>query len=318
MSGNSSAAGWALAAACWILFLMGAASAQQRLESESAAQGSQPDRPSVPAARQADAEQAVRLAAQRIALRGPQTVALIDQAQLVLPEGYGFVPRQEAAAVMELLGKPRDERLLGIVLPEAAPNWLASLGYAASGHIEDGDARAWDAAELLEALQARTQRGNATRREQGLAPIEVTEWIEAPSYDFAQHHLVWAAQVREIGGNHPDPILNYNTYVLGREDYVSLNLITSSSQIDSHKPVARQLLAAIQFNAGKRYTDFNEETDPVADFGLSGLIGGIDVQLGLLATLTLLLAKFAKFILMGIAALAAILVRAFRRRRHAA
>jgi uncharacterized membrane-anchored protein len=287
---------------------MGAVCAQQA--PEAAAQE--------PAAVQTSPEEAVWLAAQSVMLHGPQEVALGDQAKLSLPEGYGFVPKKEGAAVMELLGNATDEQFIGIVFPDTDAKWLASLDYAPTGYIEDGDAKKWDAKEMLEGLQEGTKEANETRRKMGVTPIEVTRWVEVPSYDSPEHRLVWSAEVREVGGNNQDPTINYNTYVLGRQGYISLNLITSSSQIENDKPAARQLLTAIQFNEGKRYTDFNEDTDKVADFGLSGLVGGLDLELGLLGTLLLLLAKFGKFILMGIAALAAILVRVFRRRAQAA
>jgi uncharacterized membrane-anchored protein len=277
-----------------------------------------PEQSAAQSPEQPDPEQAVWLAAQLAMLHGPQQVALVDQAMLSLPEGYGFVPKKEAAAVMDLLGNPTDERFIGIVFPDTDAKWLASVDYEASGYIEDGDAKEWDADELLEGLQEGTKAGNEARRKMGITPIEVTKWVEVPNYDSPQHRLVWSAEVREIGGDNQDPTINYNTYVLGREGYISLNLITSGSQIDNDKPAARQLLAAIQFNEGKRYADFNKATDKVADFGLSGLVGGVDLQLGLLATALLLLAKFGKFILIGIAALAAILVRVFRARRQAA
>ena len=68
---------------------------------------------------------------------------------------------------------------------------------------------------------------------------------------------MWSAEAREKGGQNTDPVVNYNTYVLGREGYVSLNLITSSSTVESDKPAAHELLAAVNFNDGKRYGDFN-------------------------------------------------------------
>ena len=49
---------------------------------------------------------------------------------------------------------------------------------------------------------------------------------------------------------------------------------------------ARELLAALSFNEGKRYTDFNAATDRMAEYGLAALVGGMAAKkLGLLATL---------------------------------
>jgi uncharacterized membrane-anchored protein len=97
--------------------------------------------------------------------------------------------------------------------------------------------------------------------------------------------------------------VNYNTYVLGREGYVSLNLITASSTVETDKPAAHELLGAVNFNEGKRYGDFNSSTDKVAAYGLAALVGGIAAKkLGLLAAIGLFVAKFAKVLIVGAAA----------------
>jgi uncharacterized membrane-anchored protein len=44
-----------------------------------------------------------------------------------------------------------------------------------------------------------------------------------------------------------------------------LNLVTSMKAIDQEKAVAHALLAALNFNDGKRYADFNSSTDKVAE-----------------------------------------------------
>jgi uncharacterized membrane-anchored protein len=312
MSGNSAIATLARAAACWFLFVTGALDAQQAPAPEAQEQAAEP------ASEQPSPEEAVWLDMQRVMLHGPQEVPLAAQAKLMLPEGYGFVPKKEAAALMALMGNTISEHIIGIVFPDTNAGWVASLDFAATGYIEDGDARKWDADELLKSLQADAEKGNVVRRKLRVAPVEITKWVAVPSYDFQQHHLVWSAEQRKIGVDEPDPTINYNTYVLGREGYISLNLITSRSQIENEKPAARQLLAAIQFNPSKRYSDFNADTDPVAKFGVSGLIVRSGPPQSLLDKLGTLLSEYGKFFLMGIAALAAILVRVFRRRRQAA
>jgi uncharacterized membrane-anchored protein len=74
----------------------------------------------------------------------------------------------------------------------------------------------------------------------------------------------------------------------------------------------------VQFKDGKRHSDFNEATDKVATYGLAALVGGLAAKkLGLLAAAGLFLAKFGKFILIGVAAVAAILARRFTRTKAA-
>jgi len=143
----------------------------------------------------------------------------------------------------------------------------------------------------------------------------VTRWVERPAYDAQTHRLVWSAEARQKGGQDTDPTVNYNTYVLGREGYVSLNLITNASTVEADKPSAHELLAAVNFNEGKRYTDFNGSTDKVAAYGLAALVGGIAAKkLGLLAGLGLFLAKFAKLIVVGVAAAGGAVAKFFKGR----
>lgn len=265
-----------------------------------------------------DAGDLVWQAASMAMLHGPTEVQLADQGRLALPEGYSFVPKKEAAAVMQLIGNRTDEAFLGLIFPDSEASWMVSVEYEPSGYIEDKEAKDWNAKDMLEQLKEGTQQANERRREQGVAPLEVTRWIEPPTYDSPQHRLVWSVEAREAGVADQDPTINYNTYVLGREGYISLNLISSSSRIETDKPKARELLAAVAFNDGKRYTDFDASTDKVAAYGLAALVGGLAAKkLGLLAMAGVMLLKFGKLILIGVAAVAGIVARAFTRNRAA-
>ena len=243
-------------------------------------------------------------AAMAAMVHGPNSVQLKDQAQLALPAGYGFVPPKQGAAVMDMLGNQTDERFVGLIFPQAEDsNWFVTVDYEPSGYIKDDDAKEWDADELLQSLKDGTEASNEHRRDIGVAEIQVTRWVEKPAYDAQTHRLVWSAEAREKGGEDTDPVVNYNTYVLGREGYVSLNLITSSSTVEADKPAAHELLAAVDFNDGKRYGDFNSSTDKVAAYGLAALVGGLAAKkLGLLAAAGVFIAKFAKVIIIGVAA----------------
>lgn len=267
----------------------------------------------------ADGGEAVWQAAREALKSGPQAIELRDQARLNLPAGYGFVPAQEGAAVMDLLGNQTDQRFIGLIFPESDAQWFVTIDYEPSGYIKDDDAREWDADELLGSLRDGTEAANEHRRQIGIPEIEVTRWVETPAYDAPTHRLVWSAEARVKSGPDEDSTINYNTYVLGREGYISLNLVTSASQIESHKPAAHELLAAVAFNAGKRYADFNPSTDKVAAYGLAALVGGIAAKkLGLLAMIGVFLAKFAKVIVVGLVALGAAVAKYLGGRRNSA
>ena len=70
-------------------------------------------------ARQQDA-QAVRAAIAKVMIRGPATVPLRDQADLKLPEHFGFIPQKEAADAMRLIGNRTDPDFVGRRTPTAS------------------------------------------------------------------------------------------------------------------------------------------------------------------------------------------------------
>ena len=248
----------------------------------------------------AEAAQLAWKAAGEAMQRGPAHIALAEQATLALPEGYGYVPPKPSAALMTALGNPTDDRLLGLIFPLDQGDWFVSLDFDKAGYIKDDEARDWDAKALLQSLKDGTEAGNDERRKLGLPAVEVTRWIEPPAYDGEHHRLVWSAEARSKDTPDPDPSVNYNTYVLGREGYIELNLITSQRNILQDQRHAQRLLAAVQFNDGKAYRDFNASTDKIAAYGLAALVAGVAAKkLGLLAVAVAFIAKFAKLFIAG-------------------
>lgn len=257
-------------------------------------------------------------AAQKAQLAGPAEVKLIDQAVLKLPQGHVYFPPAEAGRLLQAMGNRTGSDLLGVIFPEKF-NWFIVVRHTQSGYVKDDDAREWKADELLASLKKGTDEANTDRRARNIPEIEVIGWVESPAYDAATHRLVWSAQSRLK--DEPDSAergVNYNTYALGRDGYISMNLVTGMNTIEADKPIARQMLAALEYNAGKRYTDFDSATDHVAEFGLAALIGGVAAKkLGLFALLAAFAAKFAKLIGVAALALIAVAARLFRRKPRA-
>lgn len=266
---------------------------------------------------ESELEEAVKQAqaAQRL---GPATIALAEQAILDLPQGRIFIPAPAAARLMQALGNRTDERLLGLVIPDDSAGWMAVIEFEKAGYIKDDEAKDWNAAALLQGLKDGTEASNASRRGRGMAELEVIGWIEKPAYDPSTHRLVWSAEARGKGDKaDTGSSVNYNTYALGREGFISLNLVTSREHIEAEKPVARALLANLQFVEGKRYGDFDAATDKVAEYGLAALIGGVAAKkLGLFAVAAALVAKFYKLILVAVLGFGAIAVKLWRGRKE--
>ena len=252
---------------------------------------------------------------------GPKTIALRDQATLQLPQGYGFVPTREATQLMEAMGNSENDHFIGLIMPphageDDAEDWMVSVDYDPAGYIKDEDAKNWNADELLQNLKDGTEAANENRVRLGIPALEVTRWIEPPAYDSATQRLVWSAEGRDKGAAaDSDNTVNYNTYLLGREGYVSLDLITSTSKIESQKAVARNLLAAVNFNDGKRYADYDASSDKVAAYGLAALVGGVAAKkLGLLALGAAFFAKFFKLIAIAVLGAGAAIRKFFARK----
>jgi uncharacterized membrane-anchored protein len=271
--------------------------------------------PSQQAQLQAEIEAAWK-AAGAAAIFGPAEVKLLDQASIKIPAGEAFIPAAEANRVMAALGNSSSPARYGLIVSrdDKVP-WLVDVSWIKEGYVRDGDAKEWQADTMLESLKDGTEEGNAQRIARGFPALDVTGWVEPPTYDATTHRLVWSLSLRDKGApsNQPQTI-NYNTYALGREGYFSLDLITGSDTIGADRKVARDLLGSLNFLQGKRYQDFNGSTDKVAAYGIAALVGAVAVKkLGLLAVIGVFLLKVWKIGLIALAAVAAGIKRFFGR-----
>jgi uncharacterized membrane-anchored protein len=257
-------------------------------------------------------------ALQTAAKPGPVDIPLIDQGVIKVPEGYVFVPSLETAKLMRAMGNRTGSNLAGMLFAaKDGLNWFALITYNKAGYVKDDDAKDWKADELLSQLREGTDSGNADRIQRGFTPVEVVGWVAPPAYDASTHRLVWSALLRDKGAaDSNDASINYNTYALGREGFFQLNLITNEKQIEQDKVHARVLLAALGYNDGKRYEDFNASTDKVAEFGLAALIAGAAAKkLGAFALIAAFLVKAWKLVAIGVIGFGSLFAKMFRRRR---
>lgn len=253
-------------------------------------------------------------AAGKAAIAGPGDQAMLDQANFSIEKGLVFIPKEEGTALMRALGNGVTPNFVGLI-SEPQSNWLATVNFIKDGFVKDGDSKEWNADDLLESLKKSNDQANEDRRKRGFDTLDVLGWIEPPAYDADTHRLVWSIAVRRHNAAQGSgETVNYNTYLLGREGYFSIDFLTSRATIEARKPIARQLLADLSFVPGKRYEDFSATTDKVAAYGLAALIGGIALKkLGLIALGAAFFAKFAKLIILAfVGGMAA--VRKFMRR----
>jgi len=251
---------------------------------------------------------------------GPAVIDLGNQAKLKLPAKMVFIKKEAANTMMEEAGNGTDPNRYGLILPEQENDesdtpWLVDLTFTDSGYIKDDDAKEWDVEAMLEQLKEGTTEQNKERAARNLPELETRGWVEKPQYDAANHRLIWSIDVYHKNEPNQNPSINYNTFQLGREGYIELTMVSDLKSIEAYKPVARELLGNIEFNEGKRYSDFNAATDKVAEYGLAALVGGLAAKkLGLLAVIGALLAKFGKLIFVGVVAVGALFKGLWRKK----
>ncbi|GAB1722311.1 MAG: conserved exported hypothetical protein [Nitrospira sp.] len=216
-------------------------------------------------------------------IAGPTEAKLGDQALLKLPKGYQFLGAQETQALLKRMGNFPSGSELGLITATGeGEQWFMVVRYIDAGYVKDDEAANWDADALMASIKEGTEEDNKTRQAQGFSPLIIRGWEEKPHYDKAANKVVWAisAQEQESAAG-----VNYNTLALGRQGYLSMNMVGSLEQLPMLKPHVSLLLANVEFVEGKRYTDFNSTTDKVAAVGLTALIAGAAVKSGLLAKL---------------------------------
>ena len=251
----------------------------------------------------------------RIAL--PGNIATLD-----LPATFRYLSPQDASHVLEAWGNPPDPRTLGMIVPAGVDplteeGWGVVVTYDKDGHVKDDDADGIDYAKLLKDMQEETTAGNEERKKQGYPGLTLSGWAETPHYDKTAHKLYWAKDfMNNESSNHS---LNYDIRVLGREGVLVLSAVANMSQLASIKTEMQKVTAFTNFTDGNRYTDFNEKTDKVAEYGIAALVaGGVAAKLGLFGKLLALLIAFKKIIVLGVAAAGSAIFKFFRRKPKAA
>jgi|SRR5450830_434543 len=254
----------------------------------------------------------------KVLIKGPENIRLKDQANFSLPQNTGFVPAAAAARYLNAMGNVVDEKsLLGLVVPlDGKSEWFAQIALQQDGYVRDDDASHWKAEDMLQSLQQGTEHANAARKERGIPELEVSGWAELPNYDTSTHRLYWSATVRNKGDAPSDAdFVNYRTIALGRDGFLSLTLVTRLSQLAQEKRVANHLLANMNFDEGKRYTDFSASTDRIAEYGLGALIVGVAAKkIGLIAVILAFAAKFLKIGLLAAAGFGIAIKKFFARK----
>ena len=242
--------------------------------------------------------------------RGDVPVAAAH-ATLHLDGGFRFLPPADSRRVLEQLwGNPPDDSVLGMLVPDGLEvtderSWAVVLTYSDDGYVSDEEAAKIDYGDLLKTMQEETASANDQREKAGYGRVDLVGWASPPRYDADKKKLHWAKELA-FGGAEQHTV-NYDIRALGRGGYLSLNAVGGMGDLASIQQGMGRVLNMVEFDAGHRYADFNDDTDKVAGYGLAALVGGVAAgKMGLFAQLGVLLLglkKFAVFLVVGAAAL---------------
>jgi uncharacterized membrane-anchored protein len=241
---------------------------------------------------------------------GPLTGRLGDIAEIKVPEGYRFTDKSGTEKLLQMTQNIPSGHELGAIMPDNE-DWFMIFEFDDDGYVKDDEGGKLDAGAILKNLKEGTDEANAERAKHGWKPIHVSGWERQPFYDPQTHNLTWATLVR---GDDPqeEGSVNHSIRVLGRRGTMHVDLIASPGQYASLTGTFNSLISDFQYTQGNRYSDF-AKGDKMAEYGLTALIlgGGAAVALK-----TGLLAKFWKFIVMGIVAAGAAIKKLFQKIRE--
>ena len=231
-------------------------------------------------------------------------------ATIAVPESFRFIGPDGARRLLtQGWGNPPEsaDGVLGMLIPAGASpvskeGWGIAITYDEDGYVDDSDAASINYTKLLKQMQEATAEANEERTKRGFPAITVVGWAEPPTYDRAAHKMYWAKDL--MFGSAGEHTLNYSIRILGRRGVLVLNAIASMPQLPAVRSETQNVLAAVNFSDGHRYTDYLPGKDKAATYGVAGLvIGATAAKAGFFKALWIGVLAFKKLIIAGVIAL---------------
>jgi len=204
-------------------------------------------------------------------IQGPRKVNLDDIAEVNVPDGYQFVARDGATAILTRMGNPVPKNLVGLLASPSTRGGIV-LKFSKIGFVKDSDKDQLSATNMMAAIQRVIDRQNIEAAKQGLPLISSAEWQLKPSYDAAQNKLEWA--IKAQAGK--DIAVNYSVRMLGRQGVLELVAVQPNEPDIDLAPLKR-LASGISFVKGQRYSDFGHG-DKVAKTSLAALAASDEIS----------------------------------------
>ncbi len=239
---------------------------------------------------------------------GPVTAPLGTVAEIQLPEGYHFVGTDGLELFYQLTENMLGGDEVGVVI--APEGWMLFFDFEDIGYVKDDEKNSLDADALMESMTDGQEAANSARRERGWDEMRVRGWVQPPHYDEKSHNLKWAFNLSSSSDDHQQIWINQNIRLLGRSGVMNVTLVGNPANFAAEETAADALLAdGFTYVAGERYAEF-KEGDKIAKYGLAALVLG---GAGAVAAKTGILAKFWKFIVIGVLAVAGFLKNLWNR-----
>lgn len=226
---------------------------------------------------------------------------------LNVPEGFVFLGPSESKHLLVDYWNNRETDLNGLlgtmVKADAGIFYNVETAYVVSydncGYVKDEDAKDINYDDLLKEMQKGLEEENKGKPAD--QKWELIGWGWKPSYDSQKKVLAWSRYYR-IGGDHN--VLNYDVRVLGKDGFVTITAVASPEAKSQLMADNDAIVNSITYDNGYKYSDFDPDTDHVAEWTIGGLIAGKALaKVGFWAAL----AKFGKVIIVAIIGLFAAL-----------
>ncbi|MGB8692357.1 MAG: DUF2167 domain-containing protein [Steroidobacteraceae bacterium] len=242
-------------------------------------------------------------------IKGPTTVAVGDNARLVIPEGYVFLDAANTARYDELNQNLSDGR--EVMVAPADLHWSSFLEFEAGGYVKDDDKI--DADALLKSLRENTERANQEREQRGWSALHIQGWAAPPAYNRDTKRLEWATTLQSQGATG----VNFFTKILGRRGHTSVVMVAAPAEIKEAEASLNRILDGYAFNRGETYAEW-KTGDKVAEYGLAALVLGgaaaIATKKGLWAVIAGFMAAAWKAVAAAVVALGAWLRGRFKKK----
>lgn len=245
--------------------------------------------------------------------KGPGKADIGKIAEIKLPEDYLFLQSSDAQKLLQAMGNPADDSVLGLLTPSTNLDWFVVFIYEDTGYVKDDEKKDLNADKILAEIKSGEEENNKARRKAGYSGLTAVGWAIPPRYNETTHNLEWAIKIKSDEGRIS---INHRTKLLGRKGVMEAILVTGEGELEQVLPTFAACLGGYDYKSGQRYAEYREG-DKLAKYGLTALVVGggaaVAAKMGLFGLLFAKMGKLLKPILLGLVGLGAVFARFFNR-----